>query len=796
MQVSYLWLKDFVEFDLTPEDIADTLTGLGLECAIGDDRRGWYENIVIGKVENVSPHVDADKLSVTSVNVGDATLSIVCGASNVAVGMTVPVAVVGAILPDGMAIKKSKIRGEVSEGMICSEAELKFVDVSDGIMVLDDDPSPGALFAEVYEVCDVVLEVDLTPNRGDCASMVGVARDLAAALEKELKKPAADFTEHTVTTSSLISVDIQAPDRCPRYAARVIQNVNLGKSPFWLRRRLFAVGVRPVNNVVDIANYILMETGHPLHAFDYHEIKDAQIVIRRAKPEERFTTLDGKEHTLTDDNLVIADGSKAVALAGVMGGINSEVTGKTKDILLESAFFVPAAIRRTSKALGLSSESSYRFERGTDVEGLIFAQDRASSLLASVCGGQVSAGRVDVYPAKIEKKKVKLRFERLNAIIGREIGAGETVALLERLEMNVVEKTDEDVTIESPLFRFDIEREIDLIEEVARHIGYDTITSEIPRLAVVDHEVSPLYKMRRRLRRHLRSIGLSEGLGYSFLCQADIDALLAPATSEYRNSVKIDNPLTSEWTDLRTTLLPNLIRSIKGEEDASIFEIGVVFANAGANRPPVERWMASGALSENLKPGLYKGRSSTRDFFDLKGVIESIFTFLGYDGRYSVESSNEPFFYPKRQAAVTIEESRMGVFGQVHPETIERFEVGQDVFAFEIDLTRLSAVAPPEKQYTPLSRFPSVKRDLAVVAPDDEPIAKITESITRHGGQLLAGVTMFDLFRSEKVGEGKKSVAYSLEFAVDGRTMTDEEADKVFDAIVRGLVTDCNATLR
>ena len=364
MQVSYLWLKEFVDFDKSPEEVADILTSLGLECAVGEDRRGWFKDIVTGSVIKKEKHPNADKLSVTQVDVGSEIKKIVCGAPNVAEGQSVVVALPGAVLPGGHAIKKSKIRGEVSEGMICSEAELKLSDASDGIMILDGNPSPGQKLADLYEVCDVVLEIDLTPNRGDCASMIGVARDLAAALSTELKIPADDFIEEAVNTSSLVSIDIQAPDLCPRYSARVIRNTKLAPSPFWLRRRILAAGVRPVNNVVDITNYILMETGHPLHAFDYHQIKEGQIIVRRANEGEDFTALDGRELKLSSDYLVIADGEKAVALAGVMGGQNSEVTDSTKDILLESAFFEPASIRKASKGQSLSSESSYRFERG------------------------------------------------------------------------------------------------------------------------------------------------------------------------------------------------------------------------------------------------------------------------------------------------------------------------------------------------------------------------------------------------------------------------------------------------
>ena len=416
--------------------------------------------------------------------------------------------------------------------------------------------------------------------------------------------------------------------------------------------------------------------------------------------------------------------------------------------------------------------------------------------MAEIAGGSITAGRVDIYPEVIAPKKVTMRFDRLNSIIGRDIRKDKAVSILESLKMKVVKRDDEAVTIEAPTFRFDIEREVDLIEEVARHVGYDSITADIPRMAAADVGVSPVYEMRKGVRRRLGAIGFSEAVGYSFICKEDLDALRLSPDREYFNTVPIDNPLSTEWTDLRTTLLPGLIRSMKGAEDFCLFETGVVFLSTGKNRPPEERWYLSGCMSAFKKPGLYTGRSATRDFFDCKGVVESIFSFLGYNGLYSIGSSSEPFFYPKRQAAVSIDGPQVGIFGQLHPETIERFDVDQGLFAFEIDLSRLARVLPTEWRYTPVSRFPSVKRDLAVVAPEDVAIARIESSIKVHGSKHLREARLFDLFRSDKVGEGKKSIAFSLLFADEGRTMTDEEVDYVFDAIVRGVETDCGATLR
>ncbi len=793
MLVSYLWLKELVEFDETPEGIAKVLTSLGLEAAIVDDRRDWYGDIVTGKVMSVEKHPDADRLNLTKVDVGVETLEIVCGAPNVAVGLSVPVALIGAVTPDGLKIKKRKVRGQTSLGMILSESELKLSDDHDGIMALDGDPAPGENFAGRYELCDTVLEIDLTPNRGDAASMIGVAREIAAYYGAKLKKPPTPIDESDTSTESLVNVEITAPDLCPRYSARAIRNITLAPSPFWMRRRLAAVGIRSINNIVDITNYILIETGHPLHAFDYDKVADGKIVVRRANDGERFTTLDGKEHKLSNDQMVIADGERAVALAGIMGGQNSEVSGGTKNILLESAFFTPSSIRKTGKELGVFSESSYRFERGTDIEGLIYAQDRATSLMASLGGGSVAKGRVDKYPSPVERRLVPMRVARMNGVIGLDIDKEKAVEILQRLEM--APETDNGViTVKAPTFRFDIEREIDLIEEIARHTGYDKIDSSIPRVAASDESVSPLFALRSKLRYGFLAGGMLEGLRYSFMNESDLDRLLIPTGERLRSMVPIDNPLSSEWTHLRTTLLPGMISPMKGVEDASIFEIGVVFRDDGES--VTERWMAGGVLSESVAPSLYTGRSGKRDFFDLKGVIESSLVYAGYSGRFTFGPSNEPYLYPKRQAVIKVDSVDIGYMGQAHPSVSENYEVDGELFVFELDIDTLSRLAVSVVRHRGKSKFPSAKRDLAVVAPEEMSIERMVESIRKHGGKSLDDVALFDLFRSDKIGEDKKSAAFALKFRNEERTLTDDEADNTFAKIVDGLAKECNARLR
>jgi len=795
MRVSCKWLEELAPTGYSPEKVAATLTNLGLETNIAEDRRGWYQGIVTGRVLSAEKHPGADKLTLCQVDVGGRTLNIVCGAPNVAAGQHVPVAMVGATLPDGMKIEKRKVRGQASEGMICSEQELMLSTDHDGIMVLEDTPAPGQNFSDIYEVCDTILEVDLTPNRGDCLSMIGVARELAAAAEVALVRPEAAVTEDSSAKSAdKVAVEISAPDLCPRYAGRVITGLKVEKSPFWMRRRLMAAGVRAINNLVDVTNYVLMETGHPLHAFDLAQLAGGRIVVRRAGEGERFTTLDGKTHDLTPESLVIADAQRAVALAGIMGGLNSEVKQSTTDVMLEAAFFDPACVRRTSRKLGIKSESSYRFERGADVEGMIYAQDRAALLMARLGGGKALAGRVDAYPKPIARRRVTIRQARTSAIMGIFVPMERIAEILNRLEMNTVASDGDEMTVEAPHFRFDIEREIDLIEEVARYVGYDAVAPTPPEVPVSVTGLSASLRVRRALRRHLSSIGLMEGMSYSFISLADLERFRVGADHPWRRLVAIDNPLTADWTHMRPSLLPRLVSSIKGVGVASLFEIGTVFEETGP-ATGAERWKAAVVLSENGAPGLWAGKAPKRDFYHIKAAAESILAFFGYSGAIFATSAH-PFYYPKRQADISVGGVALGHLGQIRPETLGGYGVEQGLFALEIDLDVVSATPSAAVKFQKLAKFPSVKRDLAVVVDMATPSAAMVECIRRHGGAIVRHVDIFDVYTGGKMEEGKKSVAFSLEFLDETRTLVDEEANAAFEKILQGLGSDHGARLR
>ncbi len=798
MLCSYKWLGELVDLgDMTPEECAEKLTSLGLEAAIVDDRRGRYKGFVVGHVAECVKHENADKLSIASVDLGDETKQIVCGAPNVRAGIDVVVAKIGATMPSGIKIEKRKVRGVLSEGMICSMAELELSGDHDGIMVLDDAPAPGTPFADQYEVDDTVLEIDLTPNRGDCASMIGIAREVSAITGGRLTLSSAEYKTSGEDINKSVSVEISAPDLCGRYSALLLRNVKVSESPFWMQRRLQALGLRSISNIVDVTNYILMETGHPLHAFDMRNIGGEKIIVRRAAAGEKFKTLDGAEHKLAPDNLLIADTGKGIALAGIMGGENSEVKPDTSDVLLESAWFEPSSIRKTGRMLSISSESSYRFERGSDIEGVKYAQERAALLMAEIAGGEIAPGRAESYPGRRDKHKVTVRPSRVSSIMGRVIEPEKIIAILKSLDMNPQESGDDLITVMAPFYRFDIEREIDLIEEIARHTGYENIKSRVPGIVVADRPVSPLSVTRSKITSALLGAGLDESVRYSFMSEADCDNLLLGQDHHFRNMVPIDNPISTEATHLRTSILPGMLGGINSNDLHESFEIGLVFEFAGdENIRPKERWMAGGIISGLLPPDPYTGRNGRHDFYDLKGVVEGVLAGIGYSRRFSFAPAEEPYYYPKRQANLLVDETIVGSIGEIHPTVLENFNIDSPAFVFDLDLDTLSSITPASPRYHKFSKFPAVKRDLAIVADESVPVQTIIDTIKNAGGENLLNVAVFDLFRSENIGADKKSVALSLSFGTDEKTLTDDEVDKAIETILDRLKTDLGAHLR
>ncbi|MGQ9609164.1 MAG: phenylalanine--tRNA ligase subunit beta [bacterium] len=805
MLVSLEWLKEYVDFDLSPQDLAEALTMVGLEVEeiINTSIEG-LDKVVVGKIIDCKPHPNANKLSLCLVDKGSGDpVSVVCGAPNARKGLLSPLALVGAELPGGFKIEVAKIRGEESYGMLCSEKELKLGNDADGIMELPNDSIPGTPIVSALGLNDVIFNIELTSNRSDCLSIMGIAREVSAITGNPLKKPEITFLEANTKASDLTSVTISAPDLCRRYAARLVLGAKIAPSPFWMRRRLESVGLRAINNVVDVTNYVLMELGHPLHAFDFEKLSGKRIIVRRAKPEEHITTLDEIERTLTPDMLVIADAEKPVAVAGVMGGLGSDVTDETTNILIESAYFNPVSISKTSKALGMHTEASHRFERGTDIEGLITALNRTAQLIQNSAGGDICKGIVDIYPVPYEKIEVKLRPKRANSILGTSLEPKDMAKLLESIEFKVRNDND-DLLVTVPSFRPDVSREIDLIEEIARLYGYNNIpvtmpASEIPYESDLEslNEKKILY--RERVRNALNACGLTEVLNYSFHDPSAFDRLELEADSMFRNALILRNPISENQSVIRTTLIPGLLSNISYNlnrriNDIRIFEIGRVFHPREGKKQPDEPEYISGAITGQFNSKIWNQQTRPVDFYDIKGAIESILEVFGIKN-YTFSTTSRPPFLNGRCAEVIVENKTLGIFGEIRRSVLDKHDIDQDVYAFELEFDKLL-------EYTSFATFqqlpiyPSVYRDISLVLNFNVLHSDIEEAIKSIGGKLILSVNLFDVYKGKQIPENKKSLAYAIEYYSPDRTLTDEEVDEIHERIINGLNQKFGAELR
>lgn len=805
MLVSLEWLKEYVDFDLSPQDLAEALTMVGLEVEeiINTSIEG-LDKVVVGKIIDCKPHPNANKLSLCLVDKGSGdTVSVVCGAPNARKGLLSPLALVGAELPDGFKIEVAKIRGEESYGMLCSEKELKLGNDADGIMELPNDFIPGTPIVSALGLNDVIFNIELTSNRSDCLSIMGIAREVSAITGNPLKKPKITFSEANTKASDLTSVTISAPDLCRRYAARLVLGAKIAPSPFWMRRRLESVGLRAINNVVDVTNYVLMELGHPLHAFDFEKLSGKRIIVRRARPKEYITTLDEIERTLTPDMLVIADAEKPVAVAGVMGGLGSDVTDETTNIFIESAYFNPVSISKTSKSLGMHTEASHRFERGTDIEGLITALNRTAQLIQKLAGGDICRGIVDTYPVPYEKIEVKLRPKRANSILGTDLEPKDMARLLESIEFKVRNDND-DLLVTVPSFRPDVSREIDLIEEIARLYGYDNIpvtmpASEIPYESDLEslNEKKILYK--EKVRNALNACGLTEVLNYSFHDPSAFDRLELEADSMFRNALILRNPISENQSVIRTTLIPGLLSNIsynlnRRTNDIRIFEIGRVFHPREGKKQPDEPEYISGAITGQFNSKIWNQQTRSVDFYDIKGAIESILEVFGIKN-YTFSTTSKPPFLNGRCAEVIIENKTLGIFGEIRRSVLDKHDIDQDVYAFELEFDKLLKYAS-FATFQQLPIYPSVYRDVSLVLDFNVLHSDIEEAIRSIGGKLILSVNLFDVYKGKQIPENKKSLAYAIEYYSPDRTLTDEEVDEIHERIINGLNQKFGAELR
>lgn len=792
MRLSYLWIKSLVNLTVTPSELAEVLTMVGLEVEnlepVGPD----LEGIIVGQVLEVKPHPNASKLTLCTVDLGDRETEVVCGAPNVRAGQKVPFIGAGLSLPNGMLIESRSIRGIVSEGMICSGVEIGINEDADGILVLDSDTLVGSALHDVIGPRDWALDVEVTINRPDCLSHLGVAREAAAGLGIDFQLPQYTVKETGPPIAELTSIFVEESELCPRYSARVIRGVKIGPSPDWMRRRLEAVGLRAINNVVDVTNYVMLEMGHPMHAFDLHQLAEKRIVVKRAKNGEKFTTLDEQERRLDDRMLLICDAEKGVALAGVMGGENSEISESTQDLLLESAYFDPINTRRTSKALGLSTDSSRRFERGADPNATIKALDMAAVLITDLAGGEVAAGVVDVYPHPITPKEIQLRPSRVNAILGVEVSKKDMRNYLLRLGCEV--SNSDPLQVKAPTFRPDLEREIDLIEEVARQHGYDKVPSLDRAYISLSATSSDLEVFRCKLRDTLVKLGFTQVMTSPLISSSEA---ALPGMPE---SVRLRNPESEDTACLCNGLLPGILKAAahnlnREQPDLRIFEISRGFT---ANDAKGNEWESvAGLLVGKNQPGYWDNPLKSVDFLDVKGAVEILLREIGLDKPdifyYNI---GEPGPFTADAMVFRSYEGTAGRFGQIHPEVARKFEIGVPVYYFEFNISDLEKIATKRVQYKSFPKYPPLQRDLAFVLVEDVAAGKILDRIQKIGGEQLVRCELFDVYYGSQVGKGKKSIGIRLSFQSPSRTLTDAEADDHIRTIIRAVETEFGGSLR
>lgn len=801
MNVTYNWLKEFVDFDLTAEQLADLLTMLGLEVEGMDAQGSGMDDVVVAVVEEKRQHPNADKLSLCKVHTGTELLDVVCGAQNFSAGDTVALAKIGAVLPGDFRIKRSRIRGEESCGMLCSEKELGLAEESAGIMVLPSGLTLGQPVFEALGLKDTLLEIGLTPNRADCLSVVGIAREIAAKLGKRVVLPTQSITEATDGVESKISVTVADADLCPRYAARHISGCRIAPSPAWLVKRLKAVGIRSINNVVDVTNLVMMELGQPLHAFDCEHLAGSRIVVRRAVEGEAFTTLDGQQRVLTAGDLVICDGVRPVALAGVMGGLNSEISDTTSNVLLESAWFNPAAIRTTSKRLGLHTESSHRFERGIDIGGVLRALDRAAALIADLSGGTVARGALDVYPVKAEPATILLRPERANALIGIELSCDEIIDILRRLEFVVSELPDGTLEVAAPSYRVDIEREIDLVEEIARLNGFDKIPTTIPLARIKSDRPTLHQQLERSVRDMLVAHGMNEIINFSFTSPDAADKLLLHGEDHRRSVVRLANPLVDEQSVMRTSLLPGLLETVARNIsfrtlDLRLFEMRRVYLPKVDAELPHEPVFIAGALTGSREREGWNHGDEAVDFYDAKGILENIFEQLNVAKVSWTTESPEPFYHPGKSCTILSGRERIGSLGEIHPTVQETFGLEKPVYCFELDFEKLVRLSRQQFTAAVPSRFPDSTRDIALLAPEHVTAETIVDCVKNVKIKEIEQVEIFDVYRGAGIPEGCKSIAIRIRYRSYERTLTDDEIVAFHGRVIESLVNKVKVSIR
>lgn len=810
MQVSIKWLKDYIDFTETPEQLADKLTMAGIPVENVVDPGEGLEKVVTGRIEKLEPHQNSDHLQICTMNVGLAeNIIIVTSAQNVAEGQVVPVAMVGAHLPNGMKISKGKLRGVASNGMLCSAQELKLdleklpEEQKTGIFILPSDTPVGIPAKDVLGLNDVVLEFELTANRADCFSVFGLVREIAAITGNKPHFPEIKVNEDDNTKlNDIFSVEIADPDLCSRFSTRMLKNVKIGPSPEWMQQRLEGAGIRSINNVVDVTNFVMIELGHPMHAYDYDKITGKKLIARRAIEGEELHTLDDTSRKAKGEMLVIADSEKAAGLAGIMGGFETEITDTTTTVVLESADFYGPCIRRTARACGLSSEASGRFERGVDSETTIKALDRAAQLLQEMGACTVCEGIVDVYPNPKQANYVTFTPEQINNHLGTNIAKDVMLNIITSVGFDVTKDENDEITVKVPSWRNDVTCMADISEEIARLHGFDKIKSTLPNGVSMQGTQSAKQTFIDKVKTSLSSQGLYETISFALTNEETFNKLNIPQDSPLRKAVPIMNPLSDEYPLVRTTLLSsifdNLARNLaRKNDDVALFEVGSVFFPKAlpVTELPDEVVKIAGAITGRRNAQGWNQTNDMVDFYDAKGIIEELLANLRVT-RYTVEAGTHYAMHPGKTALFKKGRDVIATVGEVHPAVLSAYGITKPVYIFELDATTVMKYMAKDLKYKALPKYPATSRDLAMLVDVDVNAADIEKAMTKAAGQNLTQITLFDVYTGKQVEEGKKSLAFSLTFQSNDKTLTDAEIDPAIEKIVAKLQKDFNANLR
>ena len=794
MLISLDWLKQYVDIKENLKELDNALTMIGQEVEAIDIQGKDLDNVVVGQIVEYGKHPNSDRLTLLKVNVGkDEPLQIVCGAPNHKLGDKVVVATIGAVLPGDFKIKKSKIRDVESFGMLCSEVELGLGEDGDGIIILPEDAPVGEEYRKYAGLDDVVFELEITPNRPDCLSHIGIAREIAAYYGRKVKYPVANFTETIDSTTKYAKVTVEDKVRCKRYRGRVITNVKVGESPEWLKKRIRAMGMHPINNIVDITNFVMFEYNQPMHAFDLDKVENGSVVVRSATPGEKITTLDGVERELNNEELVIANDDKAIAIAGIIGGVETEITFETKNIFLEVANFEPSNIRKTARRLGVTTESSYRNERGMDPEGVEEASDRAVALIVEIAGGEVLDGAIDRYVEKPQKFEIPLSFEKLNKFVGKEISEDVVGKILSNLGLGIKKLSQDTIIVTPPSFRGDLTRTADIYEEIIRMYGFDNIEAIMPVENIQAGTREPNVELTDEAKKIIREIGLQEVVNYSFIPRNAVEILNIKDPV-----INISNPLSEDMAILRPTLMWSLLANIRdninrNQFDLRLAEVSRIFT-PGEKLANEELRICIG-LAGRPERTLWNPKPESYDFYTIKGYVEKVMDFLGIS-RYRLSRTTDVNFHPGRSAEISIGNDVVGVFGEIHPDVQEKMEIKRErVYIAELNLAKLAKYRKKTIKYESIVKYPEVTRDLAIVLDRDVLVGDMVDAIKRVS-PLIEKVDIFDVYQGEKIDADKKSAAISIVLRNKTKTLDEKEINGVIEKVLALIAKEYKGQIR